>query len=173
MIEVELRGLLSEVEYVGLRKFLKAHDEEWEEDNKVAHYFNYSGGILKLVNELSKDSYKLSLKVGDEYSSMGMHETEVYLSSDEDYQQAKSVMESLGFSVKSTVHQERINAKYRDVFFSVKYTPSWGYHFEAEMLVEKPDEVGKAHAHIQAVAGNLGLKTMSGQELKDFIASID
>lgn len=172
MIEVELRGILSLAQHRQLLAFFKKHGQDYEEDNKVAHYFNYVDGILKVVHEQSKNSYKLSLKQGNEYAGMGLEELEVFLPSEEDFSRALSLLERLGFAMKSTVPQRRVNVMYKGVNFAIKYTPSWGYHFEAEMMVETFDETGRAHDYIKGVCEELGIEPLSESQLRDFVAKL-
>lgn len=172
MIEVELRGLLNRTQYGQILDFLEINGQGYEEDHKIAHYFGYSDGILKVVNEQSKGSYKLSLKQGNEYAGMGLEELDVYLSSKEDFSRAISLLEQLGFVVKSIVPQQRVNAIYKNVHFAIKHTPSWGYHFEAEMIVDDFDKASQAHNYIEGVCRELNLKPLSESQLRDFIAKL-
>lgn len=173
MIEVELRGFLEYAKYRDLLNFFEGHAADIEEDDKIATYFNYTEGILKVVDETSKNLYKLSLKQGDEYTGLGMSEIEVYMTTKQDYDISISVLRDIGFSVKSVIPQKRVNATYKNVFFSIKHTPSWGYHFEAEMLVKNEGSVQKANSHIRAVCDELRLKPLSAGALQDFINTLE
>lgn len=173
MIEVELRGFLTSDKYTYLLEFFKRHGSGLEDDSKTAHYFRYDQGILKIVDEKSQGKYKLSLKEGDEYKSLGMKETEIYLKSRSDYNTAFDLLESLGFVVKSTIEQQRTNVIYKEVQFALKYTVSWGYHFEAEMLVSDNHDIQNAQKHILDICSQLDIQTLTEAELQDFLRTLE
>lgn len=172
MIEVELRGLLTQDQNHKLLSYLQNNGTGFEQDNKHTTFFHYPDGILKLVENTSKKQFKLSLKTGNEYNNLGMDETEIYIPSIGDYRTASSLLKSLGFTIKGTVVQQRINVTYKDVQFSLKFTESWGYHFEAEMLVQKRSSAIGARQHIINVCNELNIKYMEEEELQAFIETL-
>ena len=173
MYEVELRGLLKEDKYYYLLDYLRASSEHVVEDNKLADFYDISNGILKVVDETSKNSYKLSYKVGDEFAGKGMEEMEVYLCDDQSAAGCRTVLNRLGYKVKSSVVQTRTNFLYKGVELAIKHTPSWSYHFEAEILVDEVAKIPEARKTIKSVCDELDITPMSSDELKDFIAKLE
>lgn len=102
-----------------------------------------------------------------------MKETEIYLESYSDYNTAFDLLESLDFVVKSTVEQQRTNVIYEEVQFALKYTVSWGYHFEAEMLVSDNYAIQDARKHILDVCSQLDIQTLIESELQDFLRTLE
>ena len=169
MIEVELRGLLDKSSYHKLLTFFDCEACNIECDNKTADYYYYDDGILKVVDEHSKGKAKLSLKVGDEFSGLGTQEHDVYLKSSDDIVACRIVLGNLGYRIKSTVNQTRKNYTYSGVEFSVKHTNDWGYHFEAELVVESQFEVLEARNKIEDVCHHLGIEVMTSDDLRKFV----
>lgn len=173
MHEVELRGLLSKQKYQEVISFLEINAANSEDDDKTAYFYDITNGILKVVDEESKSAYKLSLKIGDEYSGKGMEEIEVYLKDKASTQQCINLLNALGYNQKSRIKQSRKNYLYKGVAVSIKHTPSWQHHFEAEMLVKNKDEASSAHQYIQKVCKELGIVPLSPAKLKAFIADLE
>ena len=172
MIEVELRGLLSKQSYNRLLGFLISNASNIEHDDKIVDYYDYVEGILKVVDETSRTQAKISLKVGDEFSGLGMDEYDVHLGSTDDIASCKKILNSLGYKIKSTTLQKRINCTYEDVEFAIKHTRDWGYHFEAEVLVNNRSEVAIANDKIKKVCRNLDITVMNEDELRKFIQNL-
>lgn len=171
MVEVELRGLLDKADYSRVLQYLGSRATNKRQDDKIAWYYVFNGGIFKLVDEISRNRAKLSLKIGDESSGRGMEEVEFFL--DRNGLESCSVMlDRLGFTVKSTVNQRRINFSYKGVELAIKHTPDWGYHFEAEVVVDKPDQVLAARERIKAVCEELNMRPMSTEELRSFLSTL-
>ncbi len=172
MIEVELRGLLDRQAYDKLLSYFINNANHIKDDDKKAYYYNYADGILKVVDETSQKSAKLSLKVGDEFLGLGMDEYDVYLGSTEDIIGCKKMLNSLGYKLKSTITQKRINCVYDGVEFAIKYTKDWGYHFEAEVVVGDRSEVTEASNKIKKACLDLGINVMNDDELRKFIQNL-
>ena len=172
MLEVELRGLLSKAKYHDLTAQLERISDQVEEDNKTAYFYTIDNGILKVVDETSKSKYKLSLKIGDEFSGNGLNEMETYLTDQSSLHECMAILSTLGYTQKSVIKQRRKNYLYKGVAISLKHTPSWSYHFEAEILVNTEEEVTEARAHIEKICSDLSIIPMNEDELKTFIANL-
>lgn len=172
MIEVELRGFLSKNQYLELSSRLKAEADNFEDDDKYAHFFKYENGILKIVDEVSKNQKKISLKVGNELSINGLHEVEVYLKDQDDFNLSLEMFKLLGFETESEIHQKRTNYMYKDTVISLKYTESWSYHFEIEKVVAEESDVNEAKRQIKDVCKELGITPLNENELAAFLKSL-
>lgn len=172
MIEVELRGVIKKTQYDRLLNKFKKENFSIESDDKIAYYYEYNAGILKLVDETSKHRFKISHKLGDECKNMGLVETEAYFASTEDLHNAKKILKEMGFKLKFTIPQQRLNIIYHGVNFSLKYTPSWKYHFEAEILVDDAREVNRARQAILEVCKDLEVRPFTELELQQFLSRL-
>lgn len=172
MIEVELRGLLTEEKYILLSEYLKLNSDKFNEDNKTAYFLKYNSGILKVVDEKSKDNYKISFKTGNEFSSNGLHEIDIVLPDKKSFKTSIEVLDLLGYPLEATVEQERINYVFKGVEISLKFTESWSYHFEVEKIVSDRTEVYQAKKQLEAVCQELDIVPMNEKELVDFIENL-
>lgn len=172
MIEVELRGLLDKKSYNRLMIFFADKADSFINDNKEVTYYEYNDGILKVVNEESSGRAKISLKIGDEFSGLGMDEHDVYLGSRSEVDKCKLILDRLDHKVKSVVYQQRNNCVYNGVEFAIKHTKDWGYHFEAEIVVDNQDDVKKARQKIIDVCSELNIVLMTADELRNFISKL-
>jgi adenylate cyclase class IV len=129
-IEVELRGLLASDEHDRLIERLTREGADFEVDDKDTYFFNFPAGILKVCDESSKDSGKISLKLGDEAHG-ALDETEIQISR-EDAPRAIHLLSKLGYGDPHHVPQKRTNYFLGSATLSVKYTPEFGHHFELE-----------------------------------------
>ena len=69
-------------------------------------------------------------------------------------------------------YQNRHNYLYKGVEFAIKYTVSWGFHCEMEIVIDNKEDVPETIKQIEEVARELGLKTMSNDESKEFMKKI-
>lgn len=173
MIEVEIRGLLDYGEYRRVLKYLHTHSDSGRSDDKIAYYYSLDGGILKLVNEYSNKKAKLSLKIGNEFKGNGMKEYELYFKNSVSMSDCQRLLQKIGYKIKSVVKQKRMNFLYRGVGLSLKHTRDWGYHFEAEILVNNPQQVPGAKKKLYFVCKELSIHPMSSDELFNFISRLD
>lgn len=170
MRELELRGKLTENEYRAASKALSLNSKPLE-NNKMSQFFVFTNGILKVSLHESLGKTVLSLKIGDE-SSNELHEYEVKLGGDEDFDKCVDLIEALGYRKRELVRQQRVDYELGDVVISLKYTEDWGYHFEAEKLISDTASAPEARSELEAVCDLYGLKYMSPNELATFLESI-
>ena len=94
MIEVEQRGLLTEVEYNELRAKLQEKAKFLGDDNKYVEYWIYSDKLLKLIKNTSKKNYVLSLKLNSIGNSTAYEEYEIKLS-EEDFPKLEKIISNI------------------------------------------------------------------------------
>lgn len=172
MIEVELRGLLTKQKYDSLSDYLRLNCSEFYADNKTAYFFKNSHGILKVVDEKSKDSQKISFKTGNEFSGNGMNEMDIMLHDKASLDTSVKMLQLLGYPLEATVEQKRMNYLYKGAEISLKFTESWSYHFEIEKIVAAKSDVGKAKQQLKAICQELDIIPMNEIELASFINSL-
>jgi adenylate cyclase class IV len=168
MIEVEKRGLLTEEKYNELFAFLDKHAESLGEDDKEVVYYIYDDKLLKVVNNLSKGNAKISLKMNKLGDSVAMLENEIIFSS-EDFQKMKDILGSItNPSQIIEGEQKRKNYVYKGCEIAVKWSKDYKYHFEIEKVIENKDDVSEVEKELDGVVEELGLVSMTNDELKQF-----
>ena len=172
-IEIEYRSMIDKKKNDELLEFLRAYAEkDLGEDDKMTYFFILPDKLLKVVNNISKRSAKLVLKLNKIGHGSDFEEIEVPISQSNVENSAK-MFELLGFTDVQKSFQKRHNFIYRGVEFAIKYSEEWGYHVELEMVVNNLDQKPDAEKKIAAIAKELNLKLMTDEELKKFTKEID
>jgi adenylate cyclase class IV len=168
MFEIEYRSIFDKDKFNQLKSFLDENAENLGDDNKDCYYYIFADKLLKLVNNTSKNTAKISLKLNRIGEGSAFPETEVYFSPEE-FDKAKRIFDNLASEAK-IMHgpQERVNYKYDGCEIALKYSDAWGYHIEIEQLIEDKAKQKEAEENIKSVANKLGVKLMSEEELKKF-----
>jgi len=170
-IEVELRALIDEKQFIELNCFLAKNGKYLGEDHKDSHFFILPDKLLKVTDNISKNNAKISLKLQKIGLGSDFEEIDVNFSR-EDADKIIKIFKLLGFNNYMYSYQNRHNYLYKNVEFAIKYTESWGFHCEMEIMVKSKKEVPRALKEMGVVAKELGLKIMSDDELKKFITKI-
>ncbi len=172
-IEIEYRSMVDKKKNDELLKFLSAHAEkDLGEDDKTTYFFILPDKLLKVVNNLSKRSAKLVLKLNKIGHGSNFEEIEIPISQS-DVENSAKMFELLGFTDVQKSFQKRHNFIYSGVEFAIKYSEEWGYHVELEIVVNSLDQKPAAEKKIAAIAKELNLKLMTDEELKKFTKEID
>lgn len=171
-IEVELRSLLDEQQYYKLERFLIEHSQDLGEDNKDTHFFIFCDKLLKVTDNITKDNAKITLKLQKIGLGSDFEELEIYFPR-KDANKAVRIFNLLGFNNYMYAYQHRHNYRYKNVEFALKYTKSWGFHCEMEIVVDSEQDVPQAMKTIKAVAAELGLSIMTDDELKEFTTKLE
>jgi len=168
MFEVEFRARFDQKKFNTLKDYLDKNAECLGENNKDCYYYIFPDKLLKVVNNVSKGTAKISLKLNHIGNGAIFREIEVYFSSQQ-FNTAKQLIDSLNLPAK-IMHgpQQRIDYRYKNCEIALKYSDAWGYHLEIEQVVETKGEQLKAEKIIREVASDLGVKLMSEEELKEF-----
>lgn len=171
-VEIELRALLDESKFIELNRFLKQGGEYLGEDNKDTYFFLFPDKLLKVTNNITKSTAKITLKLNKIGVGSDFKEIEIPISQN-DVEKAVEAFKHLGFNDTQYSYQYRHNYKYDGVEFAVKYTQSWGFHVELEILVGENDDKSLVESKIRELAQKLDLQIMSDEELKEFTEKID
>ena len=168
MFEVEFRAKFNKEKYEELKYYLDVHAKNLGEDNKDCYYYIFQNKLLKIVNNLSRKTAKISLKLNRIGEGAIFPETEVFFSPN-DFSMMRHLIDNLGLPVK-VMHgpQKRVNFEYRGCEIGLKWSEAWGYHMEIEQVIATPNERDKAEKQIREVADELDVKLMSEEELKEF-----
>lgn len=163
-IEVELRSLLDEKQFFDLEGFLVKNGKDLGEDNKDSHFFIFPDKLLKVTDNITKNNAKITLKLQKIGLGSDFEEIEVYFSR-EDSEKMVRIFKILGSKNYLYSYQNRHNYYYKNIEFALKYTESWGFHCELEIMVGSKDDVSRAVKQMNKVALELGLKIMTDEEL--------
>lgn len=173
-IELEYRALLTKNEYKHLLDFLNNYTKDLGEDDKNVFFFILPDKLLKVVDNVSKKSAKLVLKLNKIGVGSDFEEIEIPINPQE-VSKAVEMFKILGFNEIQESFQKRHNYLYKGVELALKYSNNWGYHVELEILLDNKAQIniGNARNRIFKVAKNLDLKLMTDNELKVFTSKID
>lgn len=167
--ELELRGRLTEEAYRSAKQQLE-QDCTPVGNNKTSQFFVFPRGILKVSEHENPAKSVLSVKIGDEAASnLEEHESEFKAGS---YEQLVSFLRGLGYEPKEEVIQKRTDYKVDGCTISLKYTDSWGFHFEAEKMVDDSEDDSQAREELLALCTRYGLTPMSAEELAAFLKTL-
>jgi predicted adenylyl cyclase CyaB len=169
--EVELRGVLSEAEYLRLKEYLTSHSTSHEVDNKTTFFFITKGFILKVTDDESHGKAKITLKLGDETKNI-LEEYEVNIPIDK-VNDAVAMFQHLGFPQVNKVYQQRTNFNHEDAVVSLKHTDDWGYHFEIEAMAKDEVEAKVKKEYLASICRELGVEYMTPEQIREKIIDIN
>ncbi len=172
-IEVEFRSIFDKKKYNSLKLFLDKYANNLGVDDKDSYYYLIDEKVIKVVNNISQKTAKIVMKLnrvgtGDNSTE----EIEIFIDP-KDVLKGVKLFSELKFDEVQKSFQKRINYKYKEVVLELKYSESWGYHMELEIMISDIREKKKAEEKIFSVAEELGIDILSKDELKKFINKIN
>lgn len=170
-IEIEYRSIFSEEDYNRVMDFLMKNGEDLGEDDKDSSFYILDKKLLKVVENVSKNNAKVSLKLQEVGDGTGKEEFE-YIIPTESVKTAKEVFQNLGFTERIDSYQKRHNFMYKGIEFAVKYSKDWSYHIEMEILIDSEEGREEAEKKIEQIAKELDIKLMSDDEQKKLVEEI-
>lgn len=171
MIEVEIRGMLTKEQFDTLTDSLAKLADSFEQDDKESCFFIVPGKNLKVTKNISNGSAKIALKTG-EVSQTANKEIEVKIHP-EDYENVIDTFQALGFNNTIYSKQTRTNYIYCGIEIAAKYSDDWGYHYEAEIMVEDESEIAEAEKKLHSLAKELGLPVLTPEDHEILIKKIN
>jgi adenylate cyclase class IV len=174
--EIELRARFDEAKHDALIEHLTAHGEDLGANNKHIYFFVLPDKLLKVVDNLSTGTAKISLKGSRIGQGSAFAETEMTIPSDE-VATAVEIFNQLGYAnLMHEAYNQRHDFRFRDVEIAVKHSEAWGHHAEFEVLLD--DEASEADIddavdRIHQVADELGATVMTEDELAEFTAKFE
>ena len=144
MLEIEFRSIFNQEKYNELKVFLDERAENLGEDNKDCYYYIFKDKLVKLVDNISQNSAKISLKLNKIGDGPAFPELELYFSQDQ-FKTAKTILENVMAPDKvMNGLQKRNNYKYKGCQIALKHSDAWGYHLEIEKVIESADKQNDA-----------------------------
>lgn len=175
-IEIEKRARFDEPTRNRLLTRLRREGEDLGRDDKHIHFFVLADQLLKVTDNLTAGTAKISLKGARIGQGASFPETEIAIGS-EDVPEAVRLLDSLGLAAeRHEAHNERHNFRFQGVEIALKWSPAWGHHAEFEVLLADTADAAAQHAAaeaINAVAAALDVPLMSERELADFTAAFE
>lgn len=171
-IEIELRALVDKNKFIDLNNFLKQNAKDLGEDNKDTYFFLFPDKLLKVTNNITKNSAKITLKLNKIGVGNDFREIEIPINP-KDIDNAVTAFKLIGLSNNQYSFQFRHNYLYKGIEIAIKYTQSWGFHVELEIMVGEDENKEQAIEKIKDLANELNLEIMSDQQLKEFTSKID
>ncbi len=166
-IEIEHRTRFDEEKYNELQKFLDASAKDLGQDDKDVYFFLFPDKLVKTVNNVSKKTAKIALKLNKIGKGSDFEEIEIPIHQ-EDFNNATKLFITLEMGEYMHSYQKRHNYLYKDVELALKWSGDWGYHLELEVVVNDVTKKEDAEKKIFAIADELGVKIMTDQELLEF-----
>jgi len=159
--------------YRELKNYLDKNAQDLGEDDKDVYFFLLPDRIVKVVNNVSQKTAKIVMKLNRiGRGTSDFEEIEIPIDP-ADFSKAVKLFSALPFDQIQNSYQKRHNYLLDGVGLALKWTDSWGYHLELEIMVNDKKKREEAEAKIQKVAQKLGVKIMSEEELKIFTQKID
>lgn len=171
-IEIELRSMFDEATYLRLRDFFDKNAKDLGEDDKNVFFFLMPDKLLKVVNNISKKTAKIVLKLNKIGQGSNFEETEIPIDPN-DCDKAVKMFTKLGFTDIQNTFQKRHNYLYKGVEVALKYSNTWGYHLELEIVVHDLNDKDISEQNIRKVAKELGVHILSDKELSKFTKKVD
>lgn len=172
-IEIELRSVFDEKKHNELKDFLDKNAEDLGEDDKDVYFFLLPDKITKATHNVSKKTAKIVIKLNRiGRGTSDFEEIEISINPS-DFDKAVKLFSALPFDQIQNSYQKRHNYLLEGVEIALKWTESWGYHMELEIVVDDKSKREEAEDNIRKVAEKLGVLIMSEDELKDFTKKID
>lgn len=167
-IEVEYRCRFSKEEHDKLLSFLIENGRDLGQDDKNVYFFTLPDKILKVTDNVSKGTAKITTKLSKIGHGSSFEEIEFPISRS-DVEKAVILFKLLGFKDVHDSFQGRRNFEYKGVEIAVKYSDMWGYHAELEIVIDDEEKKEEADQKISKIAGEIGVTLMTEEDLRKFI----
>lgn len=171
-IEVEFRSRFDKAKYDEVLDFLKRSAKDLGADDKRVWFFVMPDKLLKVTHNTSKRTAKITLKLTKIGHGSSFEETEFPID-EQDVEKAVNVFTAIGhkYLVEPTIL--RHDFEYKGVELAIKYSKTWGYHLELEILIGSKDQEKETEKKIRVVADELGVEIMSEEELLKFTQDVE
>lgn len=165
--EIEYRSKVSFDKYNELLIYLDENAQVLGQDDKNVFFFLLEDKLLKVSDNKSQGTAKITLKLNTIGNGATFEEIEFNIQT-EDVKDAVRLFKTLGYVNVQESFQIRKNYIYEDVEIAMKYSETWGYHLELEKVIHDISLKESADLAIKKVADSLNIQIMSDEELKKF-----
>lgn len=171
-IEVEFRSRFSKEKYEQLLAFLSKNAKDLGADDKRVWFFVMPEKLLKVTHNVSKKNGKITLKLTKIGYGSTFEEIELPIA-ENDVENAVKIFTEIGHEYLFEPVILRHDFEYKGVELAIKFSKSWGYHLELEILLSSKDDVEPAEKQIRQVAKELEIDIMTEKELQEFTQNIE
>lgn len=128
----------------------------------LTRFYVYEDKVIKVAHKIQSQTAKIVAKprLNDTHS---YPETELTIDPSE-LDQAYRLCELAGTSQLFESLIIRHDFRYHDVEFALKYSKRWGYHVEAELVIDQQADAAKANETIALVCQELSIALLSPAE---------
>ncbi len=172
-IEIEMRAMFDKNKHNELKNFLNKNAEDLGEDNKDVYFFLLPNKFAKVTNNISNKNAKMTLKLNRPGRGSSDFEEIEYPIDQVYFDKAVELMSNLPFKEIQNSYQKRHNYLYKGVELALKFTQTWGYHLELEIVVDDKANQKDAEKKIGDVAKELGVQILSEKDLDKITKRID
>jgi len=180
MLEVEIRGRLSDKELQELESFLRQHGTHVESHDRemilLRGYPGYSEDFItrEVDIRLKNTNGKCEIVLKKQASKGNEGRSELSLSLNEDSLDiAKEIAKAFGCKNGILMHRSKDIYKYNGIEWSLVRTPKGHFYYEAEIEVKKSTEIEDTRRYLTKEAKKLGLEVLGLEETRDFIRILD
>lgn len=172
-IEIEMRAVFDKNKYKELKNFLDQNAKDLGEDNKDVYFFLLPDKFAKVTKNTSKKAAKMTLKLNRPGRGSSDFEEIEFPIETNDFKKAVKLFSNLPFDEIQNSYQERQNYLYKGVELALKFTKTWGYHLELEILIDDLSKKENAEEQIRELAEELKVHILSEEQLEKLTKKID
>ncbi len=178
MLEVEIRGKLSEKEFRTLKRRLAKEGKHVESHTReMIRLYDYPGfaedTLKREVDIRLRDTdgdCEIMVKRKAAENNLARHELSLKLR-DKNLENAKQIVKALGYSRGLWMHRKKDVYKLRGVEWSVVEAPKKYFYYEAEKMASDKD-IRVAEKKLNDEASRMGLTVFSPEEYLKFIQEL-
>ena len=180
MIEVEIRGRLTEGEYEALKNTLAEkgkHLRHLEREMYLLRdYPGYTHSSLDRDTDIrlrnTSGECEIMVKQKAAGNNVGREEISLKLK-DNNLDTVRRVVKAMGFKTALKMVRTMDQYDYQGIEWQVVSTTKGLWYYEAERTAHSEAEIPKIHDELAAEARALGLTVMTPEELQEFINTLD
>ncbi len=172
-IEIEHRSRISKRKYNSLKSYLNKNAIRLGKDDKNVYFFIFADKFLKVTDNISQQSAKITLKFNKIGEGSHFEEIEIPIQQKDAVKAVKLFKAAANYQMLRRAYQKRDNYKYKQVEIALKYSAVWNYHVELEVVISDIKHKKQAEKKIFKVADELGLRLMNQAELSSFIKKFE
>lgn len=167
-IEIEHRARYGRATHVRLQRFLRRHGRSLGKDDKEVFFYVAPKALYKVVRNISHGTAKLVLKKDRIERASSFDEVEIPIAP-RDLAKANELIRSIPKLKPYHDFIRRENFMYKGVEIALKYSKTWGYHAELEVVVSRLSRRAAAEKKIRSAAATLGITLMTTNDIAKFL----
>lgn len=167
-IEIEYRSRFDRKTFGRVRNFLSRHGRRLGKDDKEVFFYVGKNKVYKVVKNISSRTAKIVLKDARIEKKSSFREVEIPIDLARVSEANEFVKSIPGLRFYHDIVR-RENFSWRKVEIALKYSQTWGYHAELEVMLSAEDKKKTASKRIRNVASELGIQLMESNDIARFL----